>query len=239
MENAVAALIREVASKTYDSAGDGTTTVLVLAREIIKLGLLSVTSGVNLVSIKKEIDVVVTMQEWFKQFQNSAVVAFLEWTGEPLPNFQIVVVVGVSIADEYQGHVAVITVVQHCEHKLSVVAVQQTLLPASQANKAVVAIQHTLLLASQANKAIVAVQHTLLPASQANKANVAVQHTLLLASLAEVLLEDADGCLHAIKALTQSAGKGKYDSSGVESSAYASGVALEPLEGIHILAGAS
>ncbi|CAA7410569.1 unnamed protein product [Spirodela intermedia] len=56
MENAGAALIREVASKTNDSAGDGTTTASVLAREIINLGLLSVTSGANPVSIKKGID---------------------------------------------------------------------------------------------------------------------------------------------------------------------------------------
>ncbi|MCL7025124.1 hypothetical protein MKW94_012964 [Papaver nudicaule] len=56
MENAGAALIREVASKTNDSAGDGTTTASVLAREIIKLGLLSVTSGANPVSIKKGIE---------------------------------------------------------------------------------------------------------------------------------------------------------------------------------------
>ncbi|KAL4573447.1 hypothetical protein LXL04_020255 [Taraxacum kok-saghyz] len=54
MENAGAALIREVASKTNDSAGDGTTTALVLAREIIKLGLLSFTSGANPVSLKME-----------------------------------------------------------------------------------------------------------------------------------------------------------------------------------------
>ncbi|CAH9094533.1 unnamed protein product [Cuscuta europaea] len=56
MENAGAALIREVASKTNDSAGDGTTTASVLAREMIKLGLLSVTSGANPVSIKKGIE---------------------------------------------------------------------------------------------------------------------------------------------------------------------------------------
>ncbi|PQQ20690.1 ruBisCO large subunit-binding protein subunit alpha [Prunus yedoensis var. nudiflora] len=56
MENAGAALIREVASKTNDSAGDGTTTASIFAREIIKLGLLSVTSGANPVSIKKGID---------------------------------------------------------------------------------------------------------------------------------------------------------------------------------------
>ncbi|KAK4286427.1 hypothetical protein QN277_002985 [Acacia crassicarpa] len=56
MENAGAALIREVASKTNDSAGDGTTTASILAREIIKLGLLSVTSGANPVSLKRGID---------------------------------------------------------------------------------------------------------------------------------------------------------------------------------------
>lgn len=46
----------KVASKTNDSAGDGTTTASILAREIIKLGLLSVTSGANPVSVKKGID---------------------------------------------------------------------------------------------------------------------------------------------------------------------------------------
>ncbi|KAL3693398.1 hypothetical protein R1sor_007049 [Riccia sorocarpa] len=56
MENAGAALIREVASKTNDSAGDGTTTASVLAREFIKLGLLNVTAGANPISIKKGID---------------------------------------------------------------------------------------------------------------------------------------------------------------------------------------
>lgn len=69
MENAGAALIREVASKTNDSAGDGTTTASVLAREIIKLGLLSVTSGANPVSVKKGIDktVLALVEELEKQ----------------------------------------------------------------------------------------------------------------------------------------------------------------------------
>lgn len=46
----------KVASKTNDTAGDGTTTAVLLAREIINLGLLSVTSGANPVNIKKGID---------------------------------------------------------------------------------------------------------------------------------------------------------------------------------------
>eukprot|EP00897_Mesotaenium_endlicherianum_P005358 jgi/Mesen1/4850/ME000244S04025 len=56
MENAGAALIREVASRTNDSAGDGTTTASILAREFIKLGLMNVTAGANPVAIKKGID---------------------------------------------------------------------------------------------------------------------------------------------------------------------------------------
>ncbi|CAK9267343.1 unnamed protein product [Sphagnum jensenii] len=56
MENAGASLIREVASKTNDSAGDGTTTACVLARDLINLGLLAVTSGANPVAVKKGID---------------------------------------------------------------------------------------------------------------------------------------------------------------------------------------
>ncbi|KAF2292168.1 hypothetical protein GH714_014735 [Hevea brasiliensis] len=70
MENAGAALIREVASKTNDSAGDGTTTASVLAREIIKLGLLSVTSGANPVSIKRGIDK--TVQGLIEELENKA-----------------------------------------------------------------------------------------------------------------------------------------------------------------------
>ncbi|CAI5501353.1 unnamed protein product [Closterium sp. Naga37s-1] len=56
MENAGAALIREVASRTNDSAGDGTTTASVLARALINLGLLNVTAGANPVALKKGID---------------------------------------------------------------------------------------------------------------------------------------------------------------------------------------
>ncbi|GFQ03794.1 rubisco large subunit-binding protein subunit alpha chloroplastic [Phtheirospermum japonicum] len=70
MENAGAALIREVASKTNDSAGDGTTTASVLAREIIKLGLLSVTSGANPVSLKKGIEK--TVQGLVDELENKA-----------------------------------------------------------------------------------------------------------------------------------------------------------------------
>lgn len=43
----------QVATKTNGSAGDGTTTAIVLAREMIKSGLLAIANGANPVSLKK------------------------------------------------------------------------------------------------------------------------------------------------------------------------------------------
>ncbi|KAJ9183276.1 hypothetical protein P3X46_007155 [Hevea brasiliensis] len=48
-----------VASKMNDLAGDGTTTAIILAREMIKIGLLAVTFGANPVSLKKGMDTTV------------------------------------------------------------------------------------------------------------------------------------------------------------------------------------
>ena len=56
VENAGAQLIKEVAGRTNDAAGDGTTTATVLAREMIHFGLQNVTAGANPISIKKGID---------------------------------------------------------------------------------------------------------------------------------------------------------------------------------------
>lgn len=56
IENAGAMLIQEVASKTNDSAGDGTTTAIILAREMVKLGMMAVASGANPIALKKGID---------------------------------------------------------------------------------------------------------------------------------------------------------------------------------------
>lgn len=56
VENAGAQLIKEVAGRTNDSAGDGTTTASVLAREMIHYGLQNVTAGANPIAVKKGID---------------------------------------------------------------------------------------------------------------------------------------------------------------------------------------
>ncbi len=55
-ENLGARLVREVASKTSDTAGDGTTTATVLAEAIFKEGLKNVTAGANSMLIKRGID---------------------------------------------------------------------------------------------------------------------------------------------------------------------------------------
>lgn len=55
-ENMGAQLVREVASKTNDVAGDGTTTATVLAQSIFKEGLKAVASGANPMQVKRGID---------------------------------------------------------------------------------------------------------------------------------------------------------------------------------------
>ena len=55
-QNMGAQMVREVASKTNDQAGDGTTTATVLAQEIISVGLKNVTAGANPMDLKRGID---------------------------------------------------------------------------------------------------------------------------------------------------------------------------------------
>ncbi len=64
-ENIGAQLVKEVASKTSDVAGDGTTTATLLAQAIIREGLKSVAAGANPMDIKRGIDqaVVVVVEE--------------------------------------------------------------------------------------------------------------------------------------------------------------------------------
>ena len=56
MEDVGAQMVKEVASKTSDVAGDGTTTATVLAQAIVTEGLKNVTAGANPMSIKRGID---------------------------------------------------------------------------------------------------------------------------------------------------------------------------------------
>jgi chaperonin GroEL len=59
LENAGAQMVREVASKTSDTAGDGTTTATVLAQAIYREGIKNVTAGANPMEIKRGIEIAV------------------------------------------------------------------------------------------------------------------------------------------------------------------------------------
>ena len=60
VENMGAQMVKEVATKTSDVAGDGTTTATVLAQAIFREGLKNVTAGANPMAIKRGIDKAVT-----------------------------------------------------------------------------------------------------------------------------------------------------------------------------------
>lgn len=68
MQNMGAQLVKEVASKTGDDAGDGTTTATVLAQAIVNVGLKNVTAGANPMDLKRGIDkAVATVVEGIKK----------------------------------------------------------------------------------------------------------------------------------------------------------------------------
>lgn len=72
IENLGAQLLKEVASKTGDNAGDGTTTATVLAQSIINVGLKNVTAGANPLDLKRGIDKAVT--KVVEEIKNTAIV---------------------------------------------------------------------------------------------------------------------------------------------------------------------
>ncbi len=69
-ENMGAQMVKEVASKTTDVAGDGTTTATVLAQVIARLGIKNVTAGANPMALKRGIDKAV--RAIVEQFQKNS-----------------------------------------------------------------------------------------------------------------------------------------------------------------------
>jgi chaperonin GroEL len=79
-ENMGAQMVREVASKTNDTAGDGTTTATVLAQAIVREGAKAVAAGMNPMDLKRGIDMAVTVAikdiaDRSKKVANSAEIA--------------------------------------------------------------------------------------------------------------------------------------------------------------------
>ncbi len=87
-ENMGAQMVREVASKTNDTAGDGTTTATVLAQAIVREGAKSVAAGMNPMDLKRGIDIAVT-----------AVVKDLEKRAKPVASSSEVAQVGTISAN--------------------------------------------------------------------------------------------------------------------------------------------
>lgn len=73
LENMGAQMVKEVASKTNDQAGDGTTTATVLAQSIYNTGLKNVTAGANPMELKKGIDMAVAEVVKHLQSQSQAI----------------------------------------------------------------------------------------------------------------------------------------------------------------------
>lgn len=72
-ENMGAQMVREVASKTNDEAGDGTTTATLLAHTIVQEGVKAVAAGMNPMDLKRGVDLAVdavvnTVQKVLKKF---------------------------------------------------------------------------------------------------------------------------------------------------------------------------
>jgi chaperonin GroEL len=80
-ENTGAKLIQEVASKTKDLAGDGTTTATVLAQAMIREGLKNVAAGSNPVSLRRGIDkaVAALVMKWPRSPNPSKATLFPKW----------------------------------------------------------------------------------------------------------------------------------------------------------------
>ncbi|MDA1029501.1 MAG: chaperonin GroEL [Bacteroidetes bacterium] len=112
IENVGAQMVKEVASKTSDVAGDGTTTATVLAQAIMNAGLKNVTAGANPMDLKRGIDKAVTavvaqLREMSRDIQDRdkiAQVATISANNDPE--------IGNDIADAFErvGKEGVITV---------------------------------------------------------------------------------------------------------------------------------
>ena len=94
-ENMGAQMIRAVASRAHDHAGDGTTTATVLAQAIVREGMKSVSAGIDPMDLKRGIDLAV-----------AAVVAELKARSKPVSNNQEIAQVGIVSAngDEVVGN---------------------------------------------------------------------------------------------------------------------------------------
>jgi chaperonin GroEL len=111
-ENMGAQLVREVASKTNDLAGDGTTTAIVLAQSILREGVKAVSSGLNPMDLKRGVDkaVVALVEELKKRSKKISTRAETAQVGTISANGEAEIGKMIAEAMEKVGNEGVITV---------------------------------------------------------------------------------------------------------------------------------
>ncbi len=111
-ENMGAQMVKEVASKTSDIAGDGTTTATVLAQAIIREGMKSVAAGMNPMDLKRGIDkaVIVAVEELKKMSKPCATSKEIAQVGSISANSDVAIGEIIANAMDKVGKEGVITV---------------------------------------------------------------------------------------------------------------------------------
>ena len=113
-ENMGAQMVKEVASKTSDVAGDGTTTATVLAQSIVNEGLKSVAAGMNPMDLKRGIDLAVT-----------TAVAAIEKASTPCSDSKAIAQVGTISANSDESVGAIIAEAMEKVGKEGVITVEE------------------------------------------------------------------------------------------------------------------
>jgi chaperonin GroEL len=111
-ENMGAQMVREVASKTNDTAGDGTTTATVLAQSIVREGAKAVAAGMNPMDLKRGIDkaVAAVVEELKKRSKKITTPAETAQVGAIAANGEVEIGKMISDAMQKVGNEGVITV---------------------------------------------------------------------------------------------------------------------------------
>ncbi len=107
LENMGAQMVKEVASKTSDIAGDGTTTATVLAQAIFREGVKTVAAGANPMALKRGIEKAITAVNGTVDSEGNRVPGALDKLSKPVDREELIAQVGTISAnnDETIGHI--------------------------------------------------------------------------------------------------------------------------------------
>src|ERR1700749_4013568 len=109
-ENMGAQMLREVASKTNDTAGDGTTTATVLAQAIVREGAKSVAAGMNPMDLKRGVDLAAVIKDIEKRAKKVSASAEVAQVGTISANGDVAIGKMIAQAMQKVGNEGVITI---------------------------------------------------------------------------------------------------------------------------------